>query len=780
MWRESRAPLFVDGRHNTRAARFSHPARSLSDGSVMPRFVGLGPITRPADRSSDAPAVFAASSIFEFNDLMDAETEGAVLTAVAATTPAEPCQSGALVAHDAERAGAASSSVQAPVLGTAQTTAPLRWSPGPPPSSTAMWSSAAAPVPTMREAWPPSRTGPAAPLPLPPPPSQHVAPPPKRPGPRAPSKRAGPKYDELYRKLQWITTINQEQIAGAFSKADLLAFLRHHSVFLKASLSKMDCALELLKLINAGGLARPSEASAHPVSLHPPVSSAPSSDPPQQCEVIADSLSQQGGSDLDAKGAHKPLAHADEATLTPVQGDQWSTCHTTTASSHAPTLSPPRPPPSPSPPSLPNEAASPLEPPQAPQAHAAHDTHLAPNSLEPPACCITPAHADSVSLKTPETLPMGDEELQLVSRLRSSAKPQWPDLGALLLDFNRLPTASSMPSVPHNIIDAVVASPGVTESAHRASPPSDQSACIPPSTAAAPNMTPAPAETDSVGSSAFALSAASLAAIERAVPPSQPQAKPPTLGPAALEAPRRAVGDHPHAPTTPAAVQLLPCEAQQSPTSKPGPHLSQTGTPSAENVANMIAKVRSLVRGASDEQITSALARTSHNLSRAVELVKAAVASAAFEKAAAKQLAKARTTATTREADIAPDLALDYQTREARQCARPWFASPAGPARPKKRTASELSPAHASRRPQCPRPCSDQTASETEMSDGGRHGPEEEPACGKQDQNDSVGTQPENSQSLLCTVTLGHPQPSSVPYEPEPKRHIVLTVFDDE
>ena len=280
----------------------------------------------------------------------------------------------------------------------------------------------------------------------------------------------------------------------------------------------------------------------------------------------------------------------------------------------------------------PNEAASPLEPPQAPQAHAAHDTHLAPNSLEPPACCITPAHADSVSLKTPETLPMGDEELQLVSRLRSSAKPQWPDLGALLLDFNRLPTASSMPSVPHNIIDAVVASPGVTESAHRASPPSDQSACIPPSTAAAPNMTPAPAETDSVGSSsAFALSAASLAAIERAVPPSQPQAKPPTLGPAALEAPRRAVGDHPHAPTTPAAVQLLPCEAQQSLTSKPGPHLSQTGPPSAENVANMIAKVRSLVRGASDEQITSALERTSHNLSRAVELVKAAVASAAGE-----------------------------------------------------------------------------------------------------------------------------------------------------
>ena len=66
------------------------------------------------------------------------------------------------------------------------------------------------------------------------------------------------------------------------------------------------------------------------------------------------------------------------------------------------------------------------------------------------------------------------------------------------------------------------------------------------------------------------------------------------------------------------------------------------------------------------------------------------------------------------------------------------------------------------------------------MSDGGRHGPEEEPACGKQDQNDSVGTQPENSQLLLCTATLGHPRPSSVPYEPEPKRHIVLTVFDDE
>ena len=82
------------------------------------------------------------------------------------------------------------------------------------------------------------------------------APPP--PAPAAPSKeKRTPPYSQLHQRLQWIATLNQANIAAAYNKDEILAMLRVHSVFIKASMVKLDCAKELLLLINAGGLAPP-------------------------------------------------------------------------------------------------------------------------------------------------------------------------------------------------------------------------------------------------------------------------------------------------------------------------------------------------------------------------------------------------------------------------------------------------------------------------------------------------------------------------------------------
>ena len=80
-----------------------------------------------------------------------------------------------------------------------------------------------------------------------------------------------PPYAQLHQRLQWITTLDQGAIAGAFSKAELLAVLRVHSIFCKASLGKMDCALELLPCIAPLQLAGPAAVARWPP---PPVSRA--------------------------------------------------------------------------------------------------------------------------------------------------------------------------------------------------------------------------------------------------------------------------------------------------------------------------------------------------------------------------------------------------------------------------------------------------------------------------------------------------------------------------
>ena len=113
------------------------------------------------------------------------------------------------------------------------------------------------------------------PAPAPPPPlAPKPAPPPKPP----PRETRIPPYAQLHQRLHWITTLTHGAIIGAFSKAEVLAMLRIHSIFLKASSTKDDCALELLRLINAGGLSKPEnvvEPSPAPTAPTAPKAPAP-------------------------------------------------------------------------------------------------------------------------------------------------------------------------------------------------------------------------------------------------------------------------------------------------------------------------------------------------------------------------------------------------------------------------------------------------------------------------------------------------------------------------
>ena len=89
-----------------------------------------------------------------------------------------------------------------------------------------------------------------------------------------------PPYAQLHQRLQWITTLNQSAIGQAFSKAEIIAMLRHHSIFVKASLGKSDCALEVLRLINAGGLSQPDGTSTASAVATRATGGAPHSSPP--------------------------------------------------------------------------------------------------------------------------------------------------------------------------------------------------------------------------------------------------------------------------------------------------------------------------------------------------------------------------------------------------------------------------------------------------------------------------------------------------------------------
>ena len=206
------------------------PARAAS---TMPRVVGLG--FKQSQPEPAPPRVFDGPclSIFDFagsqlDDLQPDDSQRAELQSEAPPAAAAPPQ----VEVTATVANLASSGSTA--------------SPTPP-----------APLPAA-----PPKASPTAPLPPPPPPPPvpPPLPPPPLPPPPAPvsrQKRSAPLYAELFSKLTWINTLNQSALTGAFSKGDLLLMLRHHCVFVKSSLSKQEIALELLKLINSGGLSRP-------------------------------------------------------------------------------------------------------------------------------------------------------------------------------------------------------------------------------------------------------------------------------------------------------------------------------------------------------------------------------------------------------------------------------------------------------------------------------------------------------------------------------------------
>ena len=56
-------------------------------------------------------------------------------------------------------------------------------------------------------------------------------------------------YAELHRRLEWINVVNERTLNGTYSKQELLAMLRRHSIHLSASRKKDELAIELMRLM---------------------------------------------------------------------------------------------------------------------------------------------------------------------------------------------------------------------------------------------------------------------------------------------------------------------------------------------------------------------------------------------------------------------------------------------------------------------------------------------------------------------------------------------------
>ena len=218
---------------------------------------------------------------------------------------------------------------------------------------------------------------------------------------------------------------------------------------------------------------------------------------------------------------------------------------------------------------------------------------------------------------------LSDDALAMVARLRSRARPKWPDFSALHLDFDRLPTRATPPTA--NQAESLAVNPAAA--ANLGSPLSSAA------TVAAPKARPSAAPP-------FSLSSAALAAVERAVGP-QPSATPAvgngefTLSAAALAAAERAV-QTPRKPAAPTKQHTPSPSSSQQPPPPPPPPQSQSqqyvyepppppirsssaAPPSAEALQQMIAKAGKLVRGVTEEQIADALRSASYNLASALE-----------------------------------------------------------------------------------------------------------------------------------------------------------------
>ena len=517
------------------------------------------------------------------------------------------------------------------------------------------------------------------------------------------TRESVPPYHQLHMRLQWLSSITTSSLDSAFSKGELAAVLRRHSIYVSSSKRKDEYALELMKLISAGGLARPDQGPGKgPGSSAALQRAAPAAPPAPAARRDAD-----GGDDDETQ---PPVG------WTGFSDDDHSLCGSQTEPARLDEDSPTPGRPGPAEPSQPPAAASRPAPPMAPSQRTA--------TAHAPACVATHTARQPSAPATPllvacdaQQQPASGSAVEMAWRpARRMAKPaetaaapaMHPPAAPPPVAPRRTPAPPPLQAAPSPAAAAVPPPRQPAPPHGKPAPPSPrQPAPSPRQPAPSPHAEPRGAESpraraETTRPLAPAAAAAAAATIQlsakedelmkalhhaASLRPSWPSFEalrldfdlmprlgatahgtpypsaaasivPPPLTASSLRQPQGPAG-RPSGSTgalraatrDPPATTAAPRPAPP----RPAPPRAAPATPTAQAQSEMVAKVSRLVRGATAEQVEAALSACAFNLSRATDMVRATVkASAAAAASASAAAAAARWDLAHRSPGAAP------------------------------------------------------------------------------------------------------------------------------
>jgi len=231
-----------------------------------------------------------------------------------------------------------------------------------------------------------------------------------------PAKAPVASYEDLHGRLMMLESIRPETLGATFSKAELTAMLRKHSIP-HSNRKKTELAIELMKLVHAGHLSTPAQAATRP-------------------SLLEGLFRHRLGGDDEAAGSQPPAPRPAFAAAgqhdSETQQEAW----------------PHDPPPEPQPPPRYVEAAAAAPPPKTPRPKprpkprptpAPAPTPISAEARPPAAVVAPPPPPAPAPAPTPQFLQLSAAEQALMEHLKSRPLQRWPSFEPLALDLSRLP-----------------------------------------------------------------------------------------------------------------------------------------------------------------------------------------------------------------------------------------------------------------------------------------------------------------------------------------------------